>query len=447
MSLFDLQDVCIAIGSLATLDLPMVVDLIGIYGLKGPYCTLTTTNWFLQALSVIPRGSWGDVARCSYHDPMGKSGSDSGAAMVVGPRLADLGEYRMEPVQTPQFGFTGHSYNQWVVNLPPSLGKAIHDRFHDRGLDLAPKDQVPDGRCGRRSIGDRKVERKCYVEAVRVEQKPAKARTHDHPRTREYGSVNMVDEDFQLSIEEEEEEVDLIPVGEPRRIRITPPDEAAEEQKWAGAWLRPVSRGNRHFTVGGGRLRQSGPRPKWRLLRQPALEGLTRSARTDSPRQVGRNKFRRLRRRRREERKGGGGLFERLGLGLIMIVVYGPFNPYIPIRSTTIGKSRVAIDPTAMHTSWRSNSDITSVTRVSMTFRVVRTNQYNQDLGLIHSTNGNHLESPNEGSSIDHQVTIYLHAQNITMLPTNETWYFASQILVSSSDGLILILTAQSTRN
>ncbi|KZV56855.1 receptor-like protein kinase 5 [Dorcoceras hygrometricum] len=38
-----------------------------------------------------------------------------------------------------------------------------------------------------------------------------------------------------------------------------------------------------------------------------------------------------------------------------------------------------------------------------MTFRVVRTNQYNQDIGLIHSTNGNHLESPNEGSSIDHQ--------------------------------------------
>ncbi|KZV30424.1 hypothetical protein F511_13008 [Dorcoceras hygrometricum] len=63
MSLFDLQDVRIAIGSIATLDLPMVVDLIGIYGLKGPYCTLTTTNWFLQELSVIHRGSWGDVAR------------------------------------------------------------------------------------------------------------------------------------------------------------------------------------------------------------------------------------------------------------------------------------------------------------------------------------------------------------------------------------------------
>ncbi|KZV49903.1 hypothetical protein F511_40300 [Dorcoceras hygrometricum] len=56
-------DVCIVIRSLVTLDVPMIVDLIGIYVLKGPYCTLTTTNWFLQALSVIPRGSWGDVAR------------------------------------------------------------------------------------------------------------------------------------------------------------------------------------------------------------------------------------------------------------------------------------------------------------------------------------------------------------------------------------------------
>ncbi|KZV33394.1 hypothetical protein F511_38513 [Dorcoceras hygrometricum] len=102
---------------------------------------------------------------------------------------------------------------------------------------------------------------------------------------------------------------------------------------------------------------------------------------------------------------------------VVVSVQYGPFNPYIPIRSTTIGKSRVAIDPITMHTSWRSNSDIASLTR---------TNQYNQNLGLIHSTNGNHLESPNEGSSIDHQVTIYLHAQNITMFPTNETWYFTS---------------------
>ncbi|KZV34384.1 hypothetical protein F511_29499 [Dorcoceras hygrometricum] len=179
---------------------------------------------------------------------------------------------------------------------------------------------------------------------------------------------------------------------------------------------------------------------------------------------------------------------------VVVSVQYGPFNTYIPIRSTTIGKSRVARDPITMHTSWRSNSDIASVTRKTHLHKThpvlwpeiyhtivssdsigyprikrsvnprqrsidsymhrdftqsrhlmtpMRTNQYNQDLGLIHSTNGNHLESPNEGSSIDHQVTIHLHAQNITMFPTNETWYFTSQTLVSNSGGLILILTAQ----
>ncbi|KZV16709.1 importin-9-like [Dorcoceras hygrometricum] len=44
--------------------------------LKGPYCTLTTTNWFLQELSVIPRESWGDVARrfimIRWASPMGR---------------------------------------------------------------------------------------------------------------------------------------------------------------------------------------------------------------------------------------------------------------------------------------------------------------------------------------------------------------------------------------
>ncbi|KZV15851.1 hypothetical protein F511_21416 [Dorcoceras hygrometricum] len=36
---------------------------------------------------------------------------------------------------------------------------------------------------------------------------------------------------------------------------------------------------------------------------------------------------------------------------VVVSVQYGPFNTDIPIRSTTIGKSRVARDPIAMHTS------------------------------------------------------------------------------------------------
>ncbi|KZV34537.1 hypothetical protein F511_21354 [Dorcoceras hygrometricum] len=206
--------------------------------------------------------------------------------------------------------------------------------------------------------------------------------------------------------------------------------------------------------------RQSGPRPESIFLRQSALEDLKDFAWTETPLHDGWNKSGEGRRVVADGRRvvaestcvtlnGSGiqlavgpqplrlrnhdfGLAQRImvkrlatsrhdPLGItdsacknqlvVVSVQYGPFNTYIPIRSTTIGKSRVARDPIAMHTSWRSNSDIASVTR---------TNQYNQDLGLIHSTNGNHLESPNEGSSIDHQVTIHLHAHNITMFPTNE---------------------------
>ncbi|KZV16831.1 hypothetical protein F511_36709 [Dorcoceras hygrometricum] len=47
---------------------------------------------------------------------------------------------------------------------------------------------------------------------------------------------------------------------------------------------------------------------------------------------------------------------------VMVSVQYGPFNTNISIRSTTIGKSKVARDPITMHTSRRSNSDIACVT-------------------------------------------------------------------------------------
>ncbi|KZV21434.1 hypothetical protein F511_18671 [Dorcoceras hygrometricum] len=49
---------------------------------------------------------------------------------------------------------------------------------------------------------------------------------------------------------------------------------------------------------------------------------------------------------------------------IMVSVQYSPFNSNIPIRSTTIGKSRVARDPIIMHTSWRSNSNIACVTSI-----------------------------------------------------------------------------------
>ncbi|KZV22786.1 hypothetical protein F511_24833 [Dorcoceras hygrometricum] len=58
-----------------------------------------------------------------------------------------------------------------------------------------------------------------------------------------------------------------------------------------------------------GRYRQSGPRPEPRLLHQPALEALTNSARTDSPRRVGRKRISGDDGRRRRRRTAGGGVW------------------------------------------------------------------------------------------------------------------------------------------
>ncbi|KZV33544.1 hypothetical protein F511_34217 [Dorcoceras hygrometricum] len=189
-----------------------------------------------------------------------------------------------------------------------------------------------------------------------------------------------------------------------------------------GAWLRPISRGNWHFN--GWRLSffESGPRLESRLLHQFALEKVTKLSRMESPRRGGRNKSdcktvgdkwhddgRRMGRAAERERRRVGGcrtsilpppMLNKLSLisvlesrnqylcdpqwfrdtarcgpttcitdsvcknqSVMVSVQYGPFNTYIPIRSTTIGKSRVARDPITMHTSRRSNSDIACVTR------------------------------------------------------------------------------------
>ncbi|KZV29047.1 hypothetical protein F511_15138 [Dorcoceras hygrometricum] len=62
------------------------------------------------------------------------------------------------------------------------------------------------------------------------------------------------------------------------------------------------------------KIRQSGPRPEGRLLRQPALEGLTRSARTDSPRKTDQSKSDQLAAAAAAvEAGGGGGFWERKG--------------------------------------------------------------------------------------------------------------------------------------
>ncbi|KZV39054.1 dentin sialophosphoprotein-like [Dorcoceras hygrometricum] len=81
---------------------------------------------------------------------------------------------------------------------------------------------------------------------------------------------------------------------------------------------------------------------------------------------------------------------------VVVSVQYGPFNPYIPIRSTTIGKSRVARDPIAMHTSWRSNSDIASVTSIGYPRMRAIGESSTTKHRLLHASGSHPIPPPND---------------------------------------------------
>ncbi|KZV22051.1 hypothetical protein F511_37375 [Dorcoceras hygrometricum] len=76
--------------------------------------------------------------------------------------------------------------------------------------------------------------------------------------------------------------------------------------------------------------------------------------------------------------------------------VYGPFNTYILIRSTTIGISRVARDPITMHTSWRSNSDIACVTRIGYPCTRASDESSTTKHRLLHASGPHPIPPPND---------------------------------------------------
>ncbi|KZV42293.1 DNA topoisomerase 3-alpha [Dorcoceras hygrometricum] len=84
---------------------------------------------------------------------------------------------------------------------------------------------------------------------------------------------------------------------------------------------------------------------------------------------------------------------------VVVSVQYGPFYTYIPIRSTTIGKSRVAIDPIAMHTSWRSNSDITSVSSIGYPRIKASGESSTTKHRLLHASGPHPIPPPNDSNT------------------------------------------------
>ncbi|KZV20321.1 hypothetical protein F511_17892 [Dorcoceras hygrometricum] len=88
---------------------------------------------------------------------------------------------------------------------------------------------------------------------------------------------------------------------------------------------------------------------------------------------------------------------------VVVSVQYGPFYTYIPIRSTTIGKSRVAIDPIAMRISWRSNSDIASVNSIGYPRMKASGESSTTKHRLLHASGPHPIPPPNDPSKL-HEV-------------------------------------------
>ncbi|KZV32668.1 carboxyl-terminal-processing peptidase 1, chloroplastic [Dorcoceras hygrometricum] len=86
---------------------------------------------------------------------------------------------------------------------------------------------------------------------------------------------------------------------------------------------------------------------------------------------------------------------------VVVSVQYGSFNTYIPIRSTTIGKSRVTRDPIAMHTSWRSNSDIASVTSIGYPRVKASGESSTTKHRLLHASGPHPIPPPNDPKNSD----------------------------------------------
>ncbi|KZV40746.1 hypothetical protein F511_30689 [Dorcoceras hygrometricum] len=136
---------------------------------------------------------------------------------------------------------------------------------------------------------------------------------------------------------------------------------------------------------------------------------LTRSAQTDSPRKTDRSKSDQF--AAAVEAGGGGGFWERREAAESFrdTASRGPTTIVAPeSQFRTCPSDHNSIGYPRMSASGESSTTMHRLLHASGPHPIPppndpKTNQYNQDLGLIHSTNGNHLESPNEGSSIDHQ--------------------------------------------
>ncbi|XP_073121283.1 uncharacterized protein [Henckelia pumila] len=150
----------------------------------------------------------------------------------------DLGEYKVEPVVTSLFGFTGHAIRPTgLINLPLTLGKDHTSKtrivsfiivdapsaynvilgrpamtiFMAVASALYQKFKFPVGNEIGEVQGDQKISQKCYIGEVRIEQKAVKINHDDQPGPIGREQINLLEDDTPPTTEEECEEILICP--------------------------------------------------------------------------------------------------------------------------------------------------------------------------------------------------------------------------------------------
>ncbi|XP_073121459.1 uncharacterized protein [Henckelia pumila] len=115
------------------------------------------------------------------------SGSSVNVLFQEAINQMDLGQYKIQPVVTSLFGFTGHAIRPVGLKIKFPVCNEVGE-----------------------VQGDQVIARKCYVEEVRIEQKVARTDNVDRPGLAGMEKVNLI-EDTSVTAEEEIEEIMISP--------------------------------------------------------------------------------------------------------------------------------------------------------------------------------------------------------------------------------------------
>ncbi|KZV48314.1 hypothetical protein F511_41939 [Dorcoceras hygrometricum] len=127
----------------------MIIDSVEIFELKGAYYTLTMTDWFLQTLPVIPRGSWADVARRFIMVRWLPFASLSPSSRRLAPTVVSHRRRRWKSFRTSRCGDSVRkNFTGFLVQTGEGIEFLVVDRIRPSHRDSTVEGHLPSGLIG-----------------------------------------------------------------------------------------------------------------------------------------------------------------------------------------------------------------------------------------------------------------------------------------------------------